>query len=173
MFLLAKSKLLKNYYWLCNSKIQYNNVIFIFKKSYEKFRTVREKCSKLLNIYHDDIKRNKKEMVPQESKNTGDKNKYGLEMNICIPLNFSYMYITSNTVKPVLSKYSKIDKTEILMTNGNSMKVKSIAECSPWSILQYLWPALSDNWSWKPFLVILRVAIVDRFYCTHKQMYNK
>ena len=30
------------------------------------------------------------------------------------------------------------------------MKVKSIAECSPWSILQYFWPALSDNWSWKP-----------------------
>ena len=30
------------------------------------------------------------------------------------------------------------------------MKVESIAECSPWSILQYFWPALSDNWSWKP-----------------------
>ena len=27
------------------------------------------------------------------------------------------------------------------------MKVKSIAECSPWSILQYVWHALSDNWS--------------------------
>ena len=26
------------------------------------------------------------------------------------------------------------------------MKVESIAECS---ILQYFWPALSDNWSWK------------------------
>ena len=31
----------------------------------------------------------------------------------------------------------KIDKTKILMTNGSLMKVKSIAECSPWSILQY------------------------------------
>ena len=30
------------------------------------------------------------------------------------------------------------------------MKVESIAECSPWSILQYFWPALSDNWSLKP-----------------------
>ena len=29
------------------------------------------------------------------------------------------------------------------------MKVKRIAECSPWSILQYFWPALSDNLSWK------------------------
>ena len=38
-----------------------------------------------------------------------------------------------------------MDKTKILMTNGNLMKVKSIAEC----ILQYFWPALSDNWSWK------------------------
>ena len=36
------------------------------------------------------------------------------------------------------------------MTNGSLMKVESIAECSPWSILQYFWPALSDNWSWKP-----------------------
>ena len=28
------------------------------------------------------------------------------------------------------------------MTNGSLMKVKSIAECSPLSILQYFWPAL-------------------------------
>ena len=41
------------------------------------------------------------------------------------------------TVKPVLRGHSKIDKTKILMTNGSLMKVKSIAECSPWSILQY------------------------------------
>ena len=38
-------------------------------------------------------------------------------------------------------------KTKILMTNGSLMKVESIAKCSPWSILQYFWPALSDNWS--------------------------
>ena len=54
------------------------------------------------------------------------------------------------TVKPVLSGHSKIDKTKVLMTNGSLMKVESIAECSP-CILQYFWPALSDNWSWKPF----------------------
>ena len=55
------------------------------------------------------------------------------------------------------SKYSntcvkrppKIDKTKILMTIGSLMKVKSIAECSKRSILQYFWPALRDNWSWK------------------------
>ena len=37
------------------------------------------------------------------------------------------------------------------MENGSLMQVKSIAECSPWSILQYFWPALSDNSNWKPF----------------------
>ena len=30
------------------------------------------------------------------------------------------------------------------------MKIKSIAECSHLSVLQNFWPALSDNWSWKP-----------------------
>ena len=39
--------------------------------------------------------------------------------------------------KNCLNGYSKIDKTKILMTNGSLMKVESIAECSPWSILQY------------------------------------
>ena len=46
-------------------------------------------------------------------------------------------YTILSTVKPVLSSHSKIDKTKILMTNGSLMKVASIAECSPWSILQY------------------------------------
>ena len=32
------------------------------------------------------------------------------------------------------------------MTNGSLMKVKRVVEC----ILQYFWPVLSDNWSWKP-----------------------
>ena len=49
--------------------------------------------------------------------------------------------------------------------NGSWMKVESIAECSPWSILQYFWPALSDNWAWKHFFFFLRVAVLDRFYC--------
>ena len=45
------------------------------------------------------------------------------------------------------------------MTNGNLMKVESIAECSPWSILQYIWPALRDN-SWKQFFGLFES---DRF----------
>ena len=36
------------------------------------------------------------------------------------------------------------------MTNGSLMKDESIAECSYWGILQYFWPALSDNWCWNP-----------------------
>ena len=35
------------------------------------------------------------------------------------------------------------------MTNGSLMKVESIAECSPWSILQYFSPALNNNQSEK------------------------
>ena len=42
------------------------------------------------------------------------------------------------------------------------MKVESIAE---WSILQYFWPALSNNLFWNQFLVFLRVAVLHRFYC--------
>ena len=56
------------------------------------------------------------------------------------------MRYSKTCVKPPL----KVDKTKNLMTNDSLMKIKSIAECSPWSILQYFWPALSDNWSWKP-----------------------
>ena len=59
------------------------------------------------------------------------------------------------------------------MTNDSLMAVKSIAECSKdarkycrRSILQYFQPSLSDNRSWKPFLVFLRVAILHRFYCS-------
>ena len=49
-----------------------------------------------------------------------------------------------------------MDNTKILMTNGSLMKVKSIAECSPWSILLYFWPELSNNWSWKPICCLFQ-----------------
>ena len=39
--------------------------------------------------------------------------------------------------KPVLSGHSKVNKRKILMTNCSFKQVESIAECSPWSILQY------------------------------------
>ena len=35
-----------------------------------------------------------------------------------------------NTVEPVLSGHSKIDKTKVLKTSGSLTKVERIAECS-------------------------------------------
>ena len=52
------------------------------------------------------------------------------------------------------------------------MKVASIAECSHWSILQYFWPALSDNLSWKQVFVFLRVIVLGRFFCKQTICYN-
>ena len=49
----------------------------------------------------------------------------------------------------------KMYKIKVLKTNGSLMKVESITECSPWSILQYFWPALSNNWSCKPVFGLL------------------
>ena len=67
---------------------------------------------------------------------------------------FIYDSLSCNTAKPAKNSHSKIDKTNILMTNVSLMKVKSIAECSTWSILQFFWPALSNNWSWKPIFCL-------------------
>ena len=50
---------------------------------------------------------------------------------------YSFIVLSCNTVEPVSSDHSKIDKTKILMTKCSLMKVESIAECSRWSILQY------------------------------------
>ena len=65
-------------------------------------------------------------------------------------------YYSKTCIKRPLKK----DKSKILMTNGSLMKVQSIAECSPWSILQYFWPALSDNWFSKP---IFDLCLSGRF----------
>ena len=63
------------------------------------------------------------------------------------------MYKSSIYSKTCVKWPLKKDKTQILMTNGRLMNVESIAECSPWNILQYFWPALSDYLSWKPINV--------------------
>ena len=68
------------------------------------------------------------------------------EMLVSLVCQNQIMAMVQNTVKPVLSGHSKIDKTKILMTNGSLRKVESI--------LQYYWPALSDNWSWKPIFCL-------------------
>ena len=49
--------------------------------------------------------------------------------------------------KICLKQPLKKGNTKILIKIGSLMKVERIAECSPWSILQYFWPALNDNWS--------------------------
>ena len=50
-------------------------------------------------------------------------------------------------VKPVLSSHSKRIPKLVFKTNFHLLQVKSIAECSPWSILQYFRPSLSYHLS--------------------------
>ena len=72
------------------------------------------------------------------------KKSYFNKKNMCIQLTASLMNSTNQNVH-VGSQYSKTclkqplkkDKTKILITNGSLIKVRSIAKCSPWSILQY------------------------------------
>ena len=69
--------------------------------------------------------------------------------NHCIPFEVHRLtccWYSKTCVKRPL----KNRQTQILMTKDSLMKVESIAECSPWSILQYFLPALSDNWSSNP-----------------------
>ena len=42
-----------------------------------------------------------------------------------------------NTVKPVYKGHSQKQQKFVFKPNYRLMQVKSIAECSPWSILQY------------------------------------
>ena len=53
---------------------------------------------------------------------------------------------------------------KIFMTKDSLMKVESIAEC----ILQILWPALSDNWSWKPIF-----GLIESVCFTQVLLYEK
>ena len=55
--------------------------------------------------------------------------------------------ISGSTVKPVLSSHSKRRPKLVSKTNYGLMLVKSFAECSSWSILQYFQPLLSYHLS--------------------------
>ena len=72
------------------------------------------------------------------------------------------------TVKPVLSGHSIINKTNLLkqMVAKWRSKVMQNALLS-WSILQYFWPALSDNRSWNPILVFF---LSGRLYCISRRV---
>ena len=67
--------------------------------------------------------------------------------------------------KTCLKGHSKIDTTNISMTNGSLMKVKSIAECSKGSILQYFDLHLAIIGLETQFSVVLKVAVLHWFYC--------
>ena len=60
--------------------------------------------------------------------------------------------------KTCLKRPLKSKQKKVLIENSRLMKVESIAE-STWSILQYFYPALSDNLSWKPIFVFF---LIDR-----------
>ena len=59
-----------------------------------------------------------------------------------------------STLKPVLSGHSQKGQKWVFKTNYCLMQVKSIAECSPWSILQYFRPTLSYHMALRPFYCI-------------------
>ena len=54
----------------------------------------------------------------------------------------------------------------VFKTNYRLMQVKSIAECSKGSILQYFWPSLSYHLSLRSLFCLFWVAVLHRFYCT-------
>ena len=57
------------------------------------------------------------------------------------------------TVKPVLRGHSKEEQKLVLKTDYRLMQVKSIAECSDGSILQYFRPSLSYYLSLRPLFM--------------------
>ena len=78
-----------------------------------------------------------------------------------VPLSAIIMSIQSgalkykeNTAKPVLSVHSKRTPTFFFNTNYRLMQVKSIAECSIGSILQYFQPSLSYHFPLRPLFCL-------------------
>ena len=74
-----------------------------------------------------------------------------MNLNVSVRLSaidfLDWTRILTNTVKPVLSGHPKKDQKLIIKTNYHLMQVKSIAECSKGSILQYFCPSLSYHLS--------------------------
>ena len=69
---------------------------------------------------------------------------------------FHYSY----TVKPVLSGHSKRTQKLVFSTDYSLMQVKSIAECSKGSILQYFGPSLSYHLSLRFLFCFLFVLLL-------------
>ena len=60
-----------------------------------------------------------------------------------------------HTVKPVSNGHSQKDQKLVFKTNFCLMEVKSIAECSKCSILQYFQPSLSYHLLLRPLFCLL------------------
>ena len=74
-------------------------------------------------------------------------------------------YAVAYTVKPVQNGHSQKDRKLVSKTNYCLMQVKSIAECSKGSILQYFWPSLSYHLSLRSLFCPFWVAVLHTFYC--------
>ena len=66
---------------------------------------------------------------------------------------------TQYTVKPVFRGHRKRRPKFVFKTNYRLMQVKSIAECSPWSILQYFRPSLSYHLSLRSLICLLKTGL--------------
>ena len=76
-----------------------------------------------------------------------------IEDAVCLSVQFAFQTFLLSpdyyTVKPVLSGHSKRTQKLVLRTDYILMQVKSIAECSKESILQFFWPSLSYHFSFR------------------------
>ena len=70
-----------------------------------------------------------------------------VKMVHCIYWGVTAYNFEKRTVKPVLSGHSNRTPKLVFNTNYRLMQVKSIAECSKGSILQYFWPSSSYHLS--------------------------
>ena len=73
--------------------------------------------------------------------------------------------VAKYTVKPVYNGHSQKDQKLVFKTNYCLMQVKSIAECSKGSILQYFQPLLSYNFVLSIFEWPLKTGFTVSFIC--------
>ena len=79
---------------------------------------------------------------------------YGIVVWDCIMILPVIKYYSKTCLKWPLSKKPKM----VFNANYRLMKVKSIAECSPWSILHYLRPSLSHHLSLRSLFCIFLIV---------------
>ena len=75
----------------------------------------------------------------------------------------TWVHIVCNTVKLVLSGHSKIDKTNVLKTNGSLMKVESIAEIEILNEMENIVISATDTYFMivYSFILIFKVKFVS------------